>query len=309
MYAKYVWLNGATQAQMLDDICKLIAGTPIANLSASCDKVNSQLIANDIPTNWTVHDSAAAVGAQVVRSANAVGSKFKYGHLSYSGSVLTLKSYEDWNSSTHVGTNPAHYSNTGISSFNVHSAFSTTGGSIWVYATNRNLIISNGATGGASGVLEFSPDSNAINDTYPLHVLANFTSNYSALGAASGTTDNGLCRFKRYDAAGDAYYNSGYTNSNVRAIVQTLGAGANTYGMGAIGASAIRNTFETISISAFPLIVVGAYVGVLGRCYEVNAIAGTSCSANSLDEITVDGQQYIILKLAASVDYVIFPKA
>ena len=261
---------------MLDDICKLLTGTPVASLSASCDKVNSSVLANSLSNNWTVFDAAASASAQVLRSLNADGTSYKFAHLSFSGSTLYLTSHESWNAGTHVGTNQAcFYTNAGFSipASTVFTAAS--GGTLYLYATNNIAVIAASDTLGPF-VAEFNRDCPAIDNTYPCHTLG---------GVA-------LCRVKYATSVGD--FKVGSTPAF------TTGASAST---DIIVDNVFRKPTGEIVYSAVPLSQ-SAAMGVANSFLVLGEIQGLLFmgyipAANFLDEIDIDGVRHVFIVTSA----------
>ena len=151
MYSKYQYLSGVqatVQANILADIVALVTGeTNVANLSASCDKVNSQIIST-VAAGWALHDAAAGTNARCIKAPFADDANaFKYAVIdtNTNGSIY-MKVYEGWNATTHTGTN--------LCSNNVQffQQFDTVnGGTIHVFATARYLCLASKLTTGAFG--------------------------------------------------------------------------------------------------------------------------------------------------------------
>lgn len=270
MYAKYVWLSGATQAQMLDDVCKLLTNTAVASLSASCDKVNSVVIASTLPNNWTVFDAAASASSKVLRSLNKDGTSYKYAQISFSGNNVLLTAWESWNATTHVGTNQVcRYTNAGYSE-TVFTAFATTGGTMYLYSISEILWIMSSVTS-PYFVCEFTRSSPVINATYPCHTLSG--SAYS--------------RLKYPNSAGDFKVGS------------TPAFTTGTFGMArSLNDKSVRKpngtvVYTTVPLLAYPCLGVANIFATLGELQGILAMNSIP-SCNWLDEIDVDGIRYII---------------
>lgn len=277
MLAKYVWLSGATQAQMLDDICKLFAGATISSLSASCDKVNSQILADTLPNNWAVFDAAASASAKVLRSANSDGVSYKYAHLSYASNTLSLTSYESWNASTHVGTNQAFRSTATGLTISVSTAFATTGGTLYLYATSDILMFgtSSAAIASIPLVAEFTRESPIIDATYPCHTLSL----------------SSVCRVKNAVSAGDltqgmvGSYDSGATATTLTDMKLRTPDGQTLY-----CADALHVLVSAGSATA--ALALGEIKGIW--------TLRSHPSAAFMDEVDVDGVRHVLLATPAA---------
>ena len=112
MYAKYVSNTTSVQAQVINDLCLLLAGGTIASLSASCDKVNTTLLSTVLP-GWTLVDSAALLSGSVVTAPDASALTTKCVRIYAPTAILIgIMGTEDWNATTHVGLNPTTYLST-----------------------------------------------------------------------------------------------------------------------------------------------------------------------------------------------------
>lgn len=326
MYAKYVWNAGSNLDQMLDDVCKLLTGTAIASLSASCDKVNSEMYAQSAENNWTVFDVLAGTGGQVLRSLNTDGTSYKYLHLYYASSVLRASIYESWNATTHVGLNIGIYAPL-QSVAGWPTVFATTGGTVYLYATKNTLLITS-ATGGIS-VLEFSRDSATLDSSYPCHVLAVFNpSSATPIPGCGAGTANGtlvgvaLCRVKYAAAVGDLKASSTPAVTAYCHGIQPIGVDYGTYvfnnessGYSIDAVPIIDPTTNTTSLTALSMLVYSslgvAFTGsALGKVVEGKIISKFNGGlANHLDEIVVDGVTHIMIATSSGHGtMMVFPK-
>lgn len=110
MHAVYKTNSTWTFTQMVSDLCKLITGTTdIGTLSASCDQTQTSIVANTVPADWTLYDTAptnpsGTTGMQIMSRIGSQDSLTKYISLSaYSTTNLAINSYTSWNDSTHTG--------------------------------------------------------------------------------------------------------------------------------------------------------------------------------------------------------------
>lgn len=271
MYAKYMWLSGATQVQMLADVCKLLTGSDVSSLSASCDKVNSTIIANTITNNWTVFDAAASASSQVLRSLNKDGTSYKFVQLTFSGNNLLLTAWESWNATTHVGTNQVcKFTNGGYSDI-ASTTFSTAGGTIYLYAISEILCILHSGTT-PYFVCEFTRNSPVLNSTYPCHTLGGFA--YS--------------RLKYPASAGDFKVGStpAYTSGSTQSMMTSINDGKVRKPDGTI-------VYQVVPLSAFACLGVTNVHATLGELQGILALNSIP-ACNWLDEIDVDGVRHII---------------
>lgn len=128
MFAKYAYRAGATAANIIADLCKLISGAALADLSASCDVAASSL--GGVSPGWTYDD----IGYGVVSAPHEDGAGRKIYQIVASGSNLQARPVEAWNSSTHAATNAATQS--GAVAFSTAAA-----GSLWVLASPEVVAI------------------------------------------------------------------------------------------------------------------------------------------------------------------------
>lgn len=99
MFATYVYKAGATGANILADVLKLIADGSIASLSA--DAVQASCTRAGVATGWTLDDA----GYGIVSAPFEDGLARKVFKLSQSGNVLRMAGLDSWNAATHVGVN------------------------------------------------------------------------------------------------------------------------------------------------------------------------------------------------------------
>lgn len=272
MLIKYSWLAGQSAANILADVIGLITNsiTDPANCSVACDKANSAIIANSLVSNWVVHDSTYGV----LRSQNVNGT-YKYAQI-LTGAKLSLKAWENWNSSTHVGLNQAGGSSTShpasaLSNPSGQTSLSTAG-TIYIYATSRNLYVDGAFIG------EFASLTQAIGDGYPRHFILNMISTTNMVGNATMTGENtpGISRIKNKAAAGDLL------NTSIQVLPATK--------LGPYGAGYIRTPDEVILALAQPVLVT-TQVGPTGKLYDLIHLTN-GLGASLLDEVQVDGITY-----------------
>lgn len=128
MYAKYVYKAGATAANVLADVLKLIADGDISALSA--DAVQASCTKAGVATGWTLDD--AAYGIISAPYEDGVGRKTF--QLSQAANVLKMAGMDAWNVATHTGTN--------VMTAQAMTALPlATGGTVWVNASPEVVAI------------------------------------------------------------------------------------------------------------------------------------------------------------------------
>lgn len=107
MFARYAYLQGATPANILGDVCAILCGTTNkATLSAACDQTNTEISFSLNPATWVLHDNAATATGKVLKQRAADDSCDKFLHLATTGNGNFSHGFsETWNATTHVGTN------------------------------------------------------------------------------------------------------------------------------------------------------------------------------------------------------------
>ena len=167
MYCRYQFSTASTPEKFIDDLTKLIGVNPdLADLSAECDKINSELIATDT-SNWELWDKVIVTATQVYavyRSLNVDGITYKYIQILawttiVGNEYISLITYESWNKVTHVGTNAAS-SNTNITRLDVSLKNSII---LSIFANNNYLLMNARSLTPVSyfttiGCVEFSRD-------------------------------------------------------------------------------------------------------------------------------------------------------
>ncbi|MBF0191619.1 MAG: hypothetical protein HQL99_10855 [Magnetococcales bacterium] len=146
MRADYKYLAGATAANILDDLVAILTGeTNVANLSSSCNKGLTS-IESLIPAGWTLHDGAAGANAKVIKAPladDATRFKFVEVNTNTAGSIIT-KVFEDYNATTHAGTNLCYTSDVANSNQRVST---NTAGTIHMFSSARFLMLAGMANG------------------------------------------------------------------------------------------------------------------------------------------------------------------
>lgn len=112
MYLQYKTNSTWIVSELMSDIVAIFTGTTnVASLSASCDKVNTQILANTISSNWTVYDPM--VGdvdyTKVLSAPDYAGATTKYLKIRWRTNYgPSFVSYTSWNNSTHTGTDATY---------------------------------------------------------------------------------------------------------------------------------------------------------------------------------------------------------
>lgn len=183
MYVSYFYSAGATITNILADVVAILTGeTTVANLSASCDKVNTIIDASVNVAGWTLHDASAGTNAVCLPAAVA-GNASQYKYLvvdTNSAGYILLKGYETWDAGGHSGTNLIYNSNTNTAAQRINT---TLGGRLDISASVRHVFAfsyQNGLYGssyGASpcGILERTRRSpwDTVANGYPPFVFLN----------------------------------------------------------------------------------------------------------------------------------------
>ena len=297
MYSKYAYSAGATTANILADVVAIVTGeTNVNNLSSSCDKANSSIVA-DVAAGWTLHDAAAGTNAKTVKAALADdAATFKYLILdtNTASSILT-KVYETWDAGAHTGTNKC--TNSDNASYN-QQINTTSGGIIHIFATARFMLLCS-QLGSTWGSPSYSGGSGCFERTrvcpwdtvaagYPPYLFANL--GYWAYN------DTGACMPRKLLRTG--VVNTGST-ANLNANVVPWGSlsGAEALINGAD--QKVQNTSGTGLIPLLPIMLVDStampmqYGEISSLCDVWMVPQGVSAN---LDTITIGGTTYLSLQ-------------
>lgn len=322
MLIKYSWLAGKTKESVHADVVGLITNTlpDINSCSDSCDKANSEIIANSIPSNWTSYGTVLGM----MRSQNVNGT-YKYAYLTPGiqtddgglNSVyrFLLSASESVDPETNVRSNIAgEYrtgyivantspgsvipGKTGITASSVSDAL-TVAGSIYIYATAHNLYIDGAFLG------EFASVSEAIGETYPRHVIYNMATTVPLTAPTLYKNSVGISRVKRSNGYGDI---TGSYNSSVLPVVYCSVVDVSSC------CKILRTPDEVSFFQALPLYVRcspddDASFLVIGKMYEVVHVPNT-ITTSLMDEIQINGTTYFKLGsyTAAEAHHVFAPK-
>ncbi len=342
MYVKYTWLTTATEAQVRSDIIAIVAGaTSTAGLSASCDTANTTWISTTISTNWAVYDVAPATTqggyatgtSQVLRSLNLDGTSYKYAQIGLASGILSMVGWENWNNTGSNTSAGAMYPGAIVlahGGFNVTSGASakqastypftftyTSATSIYIFTTPRYIVIAPAPLQGVGGcsLVEYSRDTPSLDSTYPCHAIMKLDTD-PTLAAAFG-----VCRVKNPTAVGD------YGQS--QPVLATNGTNLSTNALSYIdmfrlavsssGGTGTQSSAQTLGVGevlyalTMPITVQGSSGStacvILGKVQgNILFMPANIVSSNQIDEITVSGSTYVIIKGLGS-SAVLVPKA
>lgn len=282
MYSSYFYGAGATPANILADAVAILTGeTTVANLSASCDKVNTTIDASIAVAGWTLFDAAAGTNAVCLRAPVAdSASQYKYLLLSTNTSGYIIATpYETWNPDTHTGTGMAYYGATVSYAQRINT---TSGGRLDVYSKGgiywafslQGGVFGSSTGSGPSGLLERSRKSpwDTVENGYPPFM---FFSNYSFAYEPRSLNASGT------DITGSA--------TSLEII--------NAFGAGNLATSSVPgNASKTLKHQLVAFGVCKAANGHQGG--DISSICDiwltTHGNGSSFDTLTVDGKTYVI---------------
>lgn len=306
MYAVYCYAAGATAANVNADLIKLMTGeTNKANLSADCVQANTSIVST-VPAGWTVYDSAAGGNSQVIRSLCADGTTYKYYKVNVSSTtVIDYNSYEGWNNTTHVGTNPTMPTAYGSGAWS-----SVNGGYFYMYVSNRSIVclsFTSAAYQNINGALFFETTRDGILPGYPCFFQYGFNSN-NVLYFGSTSSAFYSPRMKNNSSTGDVLSSSMSYSGIMMAQNCSSAAIPDTVGFYRDASEANNIAYYKIGISAHNA---GSESRLgrryLGEVYDVFCVASAVGSAR--DEFTSGGKTYVLHgNPAGSSLYLALPK-
>ncbi len=290
MYASYFYSAEATAANILADVVAILTGeTTVANLSAGCDKVNTTIDASVAVAGWTSHDASAGTNAVCLKAAVADNaSQYKYLVIdTNSDGYIHTKVYEDWNATTHAGTNLAYYSDQVSVAQRVNTA---TGGRIDISASIRHAFmfsLQGGVFGSStgnypSGVLERTRRS-------PWDTVAN---GYPPFAHVSGMNATTFREPRIVNASGADITGSSITNYPIH----SFGGGSSTL-VNTPATTVVANEAKTVFKHALVNFgLVNPAVGHLGGDFSslCDIYLTTYNNGASFDTIAVDNKTYIV---------------
>lgn len=283
MYTVYNYQAGSTTANVLSDVVAILTGeTNKANLSSSCVQSNTTII-NTVPSGWTVWDAAAGTNKVTIRALNQDNTTYKYYRFGLtSGSATEGYTCESWSTSTHTGGNG--------SSVATSVWDSGSGGYFYIYATSKNIVILPWTSAGfqvMNGLIMMEISRVTIPSGYPC-----FGMHSSPATINGGVSQFYVPRYKKNTATGDTL-SSGVTVGVVIASGQSTA-----------GNLAFRDASETVYESVHNIAVYGDNSVYLGNCYDLLA-TGATVTPNSLDQITYNGNTYVLFKMGTNCIFLI----
>ncbi len=155
-------------------------------MGAAVSDISTALGAVLTGAGWTVHDATAGTNAICYKAANLDGSTFKYVvvDLNTTGWML-MKVYEDWNATTHTGTNVCPHSTDVTIGYQQALNLTTDKGLIYCFVNSTYMafiirqyttaVLGNTVTCGITGCFEFGRDNpdDTVVAGYPIHCFVN----------------------------------------------------------------------------------------------------------------------------------------
>jgi len=309
MYTEYAYINGAIAIEVLADLAALFTGeTILSNLSTSCDQAASS-ITSTVSAGWILHDQVDTSNV-VIKAAHIDDvAKFKFVRLSIegvSGVTFYIRAtiYEDWNATTHTGSNASTSAST---TYDQRFTTNETGLS-YLFSSPRFLCFLNSYGtvwgdyyGGPLLVAEHSriPVWNTITNDMPSFALF-------VLGASIGASSFGY----KYVYSTRSIANNGgtMTGDNARTMITTIGvyngsslASPSYFPDGADQRIPDENT--ALFVPFFPIYhydppVFGVPLGEISSISDVH-LAPKNLLGN-LEVIPRDGNDYMALKVRGS---------
>jgi hypothetical protein len=298
MYLKYTYAAGSTAENIVADILKVITGTTDKTLlSANCVQASTEIISTT-PAGWALFDNVNALNP-VISAPCADGVTTKYVQITGSTTQIYLKGYESWNATTHVGTNLCYNSNSSSSGY--VSINATSGGVFYLFSSARSIAAwsslstnvfqmimehtrddpwDTAANGqpcwGYAGYQVCSSASNASPLYKPRRINgygSDLTTNSAGLSLTGpfGTSDSVSSVTLYTTCPRDIGKNASMLNTHILCPIQASDAGSNTTRVATIG----------------------------GRIYDFYLTSYVLGVTN--DELTYNGQQYVILSNGARI--------
>jgi hypothetical protein len=276
MYARYDYNAGATAANVIADIAKILTGTTDKSLlSAACAKATTDIVAT-VPAGWTLVDDATGTANEIVVSAPcALGIKPKLARILANTTQLTTWSLETWNAATNVAANQAG----GVGTSTTLSGANT----IYIAATERYLFlmgVNAGVSGNPVGVCELKPGTPYAMEANGLPPAAN-VSLPNSFGQNSSSAYLPRCKTI-----------TGTDTANVYLQCVTL-----LYACGTAGGGTYQMLNADLVSTSPPVVPVwfGAYTSNASFIGEMYGVKHTINSLGSnQDEVTSDGKTYRI---------------
>ena len=300
MYGRYIYTAAATMNNIIDDIAAILAGQTNSSLLAAAVIPDTELDGT-IATTWSVYDSATGSNNPrvILRSTiSDAGTKYKFLGLGDNAGSLVVYSYEDWNATTHTGTNAV--SVTWAMGIGVSKQITLHANSKAAYVS-RPAVDDTTAIAGAV-VTEFDRWDiwRTTGATYPDAILCNASTGWgggnsvgSPIGVTSPFSPADRCRairFKNGNAVGDL------TNQVANWCPVHMAAFTGAAATGGFGKTYIRSADETVYHPTSPMIVGNWLQGFLGGMMSSHADIywSTRNVGGNFVEMVVDSKTYVV---------------
>ena len=202
MLVKYVTSSNVTALQVITDFALLCTGAAVSDLSASCDKTYTTIIAKTVNPGWSMVDNYPTNNTVVISGPDADGVTKYVRFQATSGTTLYLDCMEAWNATTHT-TTTATYTQQALGVINgVRTTY-------FVYVTPRTIYVARPSAVNAGtvshsgvGVTEVTRDAGYLKGTtYPTQGVVSEAT--WVPGNTGGTYACWMPRMKNQAATGD----------------------------------------------------------------------------------------------------------
>lgn len=120
-------------------IASLTGNTDLATYPTGFNNLASSISVAICPAGWVVHDATASANSQVIKAPYSDdATRFKYFEIQVTASAINVWAYEDWNATTHTGTNKT--GNTATST-QYQRLTLTSAGRIYAFASSKFFVI------------------------------------------------------------------------------------------------------------------------------------------------------------------------
>lgn len=175
MYYRYVTKSTSVINEVMSDLALLICGGDINSCSNSCDKIQSKLLANSIPSGWSMVDTYVGPNGTsfTVGAMDADNRTTKYVNvLTTAVGSATTYLCEAWDATAHTGTNAKNSPQSGPS-YSATSALT-----YFILAQKTVLAILSGAVNFQPVlILEMARETPSLQDAnYPVHISPDLNS-------------------------------------------------------------------------------------------------------------------------------------
>ena len=311
MYAKYVYLNTATLDEITADIGAIFTGeTNPANLSASCDTANTEVLTAFSTSPWVEWDDQISASDQYVMRLEMSDDSgvYKYVNLRHNnGDDIAFTVMESWDNVGHTPTNeiPVDYIYTG------QKVELSNGGTMHLYASQFALVMMHQDSSNIFG-------GQANDDTYGSSMVLECTRDHPSLTTGAGGMPNYFTAPSHMFWAGDntqkAYFWKGRDNTDtvqtpMTALLAYPGRdftynNSYTFASGLGSSTALEGIGEPARFGLLPILV-GGHVNN-GNFQAKNYMGDVSArcdiwfmgqgSAGVLERVNVNGYAYITFK-------------